>query len=399
MSINKEDRQINKEFVKDLLKRFNKISDDIKQNEEFDPFKDKPESFLTDIKQNDINNNDSNKHDKVKQPFIELSTIEESFEQQLPLQQHRSKPHIKFVEPKRRIIAPNIFMGKESSSGLEHSNDYKRKFKQFAFLIIFISFVIILISLLIATLAKLYTKRRLQNIRNLEENIKQYEMLTDDIIKQKQQQLQQYYNQHIIQKQPIQQINYNNMLQNDINKTFDKFNISKHIYNYSKDKDGICRVKEVSITQTDKDQSPKVNVSTKVFKDSQPIDKQQPLVIGIIGDIEQNKLQEHVTQNNLPEHSLHNDIQNIVKQEDINNNDNKQTDSSNNIVNEDKYIKTIEELNERIKTIEEQIKTIKPTQDTKQICNKQTDLSKDSKQTDNKENDKNKPLIDVEEDI
>ena len=140
MSINNEDRQINKEFVKDLLKRFNKISDDIKQDdidnnnsnknkdEQFNPFKDKQESFLTDIKQNDINNNDSNKHNKVKQPFIELSTIEESFEQQLPLQQHISKPHIKFVEPKRRIIAPNIFMGKESSSGLERSNNYKRKF-------------------------------------------------------------------------------------------------------------------------------------------------------------------------------------------------------------------------------------------------------------------------------
>lgn len=397
MSINNEDRQINKEFVKDLLKRFNKISDDINNNnsnknkdEQFNPFKDKPESFSTDIKQNDIKQDDSNKHDKIKQPFIELSTIEESFEQQLPLQQHRTKPHIKFVEPKRRIIAPNIFMGKELSSGLERSNDYKRKLKQFTFLIVFISFVIILISLLIATLAKLYTKRRLQNIRNLEENIKQYEMLTDDIIKQR----QQHHNQHIIQKHPIQQINYNNMLQNDINKTFDKFNISKHIYNYSKDKDGICRVKEVSITQTDKDQSPKVNVYTKVFKDSQPIDKQQPLVIGIIGDIEQNSLSKDAAEDKSSEHSSHNDIQNIVEQEDVNNNDNKQTDSSKNIVNEDKYIKTIEELNERIKTIEEQIKTIKTTQDKQQSI-----VSKDSKQTDDKENDKNKSLIDVEEDI
>lgn len=391
MSVNKEDRQDNKEFIKDLLKRFNKLSDNIKQDDinnndsnKDNIFQEKSKSFLTNIKQDDIK--DINKqfaHNKDKQPFIELSMFEQSIEQQLPLQQHRTKPHIKFVEPKRRIIAPKTFMGKELSTGLERTNDYKRKLKQFTFLIVFISFVIILISLLIATLAKLYTKRRLQNIRNLEENIKQYEMLTDDIIKQRQQQLQQHHNQHIIQQHPIQQINYNNMLQNDINKTFDKFNISKHIYNYSKDKDGICRVKEVSITQTDKDQSPKVNVYTKVFKDSQTIDK-QPLIIGIIGDTEQNKLSEHIS---------HDNIKNTVEQKDINDIDKEQTDSSKNIVNEDKYIKTIEELNERIKNIEEQIKTIKPTQDSKQTDNKQINPSKD------KQNDKNKSLIDVEEDI
>ena len=277
---------------------------------------------------------------------------------------------------KKRIITPDVMIKKNLNIELEHIDDNKRRIRQFVFLIVFIAFVIILLSILLVTFVRQYAKRKMLMLNSYEESLKQYETMVDNMIRRKQ-------GKHVcnvestpkaIEYTPVQQatiapsnyvlaLNHDKLPSMDISNAH--FNVSKNIYQCVKDVDGTCKVEEVSITQTDKDDKPNVNVYTKIYKPQHNLTHAQRHI-----DIEEFDKQ-HVKKHQ-PQHNMFED-----------------------------HIKVINELNERIKNIEELVKQSnkeQPKEDkhiVKDVDIKKSSKDKDISKDDEEKEDKNKTLIDI----